>query len=78
MQNASVNIYSSEAVMFSKQKSRNSGNLHRRFTPLCPTPWPSKRNQTSQHVKSIAKRETQPHLVHVPEPARTQEYNVYR
>ena len=36
MQNASVNIVSSEAVMFSKQTSRNSENLHRRLTPPPP------------------------------------------
>ena len=76
MQNASVNIISSEAVMFSKQKSRNSENLHRRLTPR-PPPLSGKRNQTSQYVKSTSKRETQTHLVHnVPEPARTQENNV--
>ena len=76
MQNTSVNVYSSEAVMFSKQKSRNSENSHRRLTHRCPTPLPGKRNQTFQHVKSSANRETQPHFVHVSEPARTQEYNV--
>lgn len=75
MQNASVNIISSEAVMFSKQKSRNSENLRRRLTPR-PPPLSGKRNQTSQYVKSTSKRETQTHLVHVPEPARTQENNV--
>ena len=47
MQNASVNIISSEAVMFSKQKSRNSENLHRRLTPR-PPPLSGKRNQTFQ------------------------------
>ena len=46
MQNASVNIISSEAVMFSKQMSRNSENLHRRLTPR-PPPLSGKRNQTS-------------------------------
>ena len=76
MQNTSVNVYSSEAVMFSKQKSRNSENLHWRLTYRCPTPLPGKRNQTFQHVKSSANRETQPHFVHVSEPAKTQEYNV--
>ena len=77
MQNASVNIISSEAVMFSKQKSRNSENLRRRLiiTPR-PPPLSGKRNQTSQYVKSTSKRETQTHLVHVPEPARTQENNL--
>ena len=75
MQNASVNIVSSEAVMFSKQTSRNSENLHRRLTPP-PPPLSGKRNQTSQYVKSTSKRETQPHLGHVPEPARTSENNV--
>ena len=74
MQNTSVNIYSSEAVMFSKQKSRNSENLHRRLTPR-PPPLSGKRNQTSQYVKPTSKRETQTHLVYVPEPARTQENN---
>ena len=74
MQNASVNIISSEAVMFSKQKSRNSENLHRRLTPY-PPPLSGKRNQTSQYVKCTSKRKTQPHLVHVLEPARTQEKN---
>ena len=76
MQNTSVNIYSSEAVMFSKQKSRNSENLHRRLTPRCPPPYCGKGKQTFQHVKPPAKRETQPHLSHVPEPARTPENNV--
>ena len=76
MQYTSVNVYSSEAVMFSKQKSRNSENSHRRLTHRCPTPLPGKRNQTFQHVKSSANRETQPHFVHVSQPARTQEYNV--
>ena len=75
MQNASVNIISSEAVMFFKQKSRNSENLHRKLTPR-PPPLSGKRNQTSQYVKSTSKRETQTHLVHVPEPARSQENNV--
>ena len=75
MQNASVNIVSSEAVMFSKQTSRNSENLHRRLTPP-PPPLSGKRNQTSQYVKSTSKRETQPHLGHVPEPARTSANNV--
>ena len=73
MQNTSVNIYSSEAVMFSKQKSRNSENLHRRLTPRCPPPFSGKGKQTFQYVKPRAKRETQPHLGHVPEPARTPE-----
>ena len=76
MQNTSVNIYSSEAVMFSKQKSRNSENLHGRLTPRCPTPLPGKRNQTFQYMKPTAKRETRPHLGHVPGPARTEENNV--
>ena len=76
MQNTSVNIYSSEAVMFSKQKSRNSENLHRRLTPRCPPPFSGKGKQTFQYVKPPAKRETQPHLGHVPEPARTSENNV--
>ena len=71
MQNASVNIISSEAVMLSKQKSRNSENLHRRLTPR-PPPLSGKRDQTFQYMKPTAKRETQPHLGHVPEPARTQ------
>ena len=75
MQNTSVNIYSSEAVMFSKQKSRNSENLHRRLTPRCPPPFSGKGKQTFQYVKPPAKRETQPHLVHVPEPVRTPENN---
>ena len=76
MQNTSVNIYSSEAVMFSKQKSRNSKNLHRRLTPRCPPPFSGKGKHTFQYVKPPAKRETQPHLGHVPEPARTPENNV--
>ena len=76
MQNTSVNIYSSEAVMFSKQKSRNSENLHRRLTPLCPPPFSGKGKQTFQYVKPPPKRETQPHLGHVPEPGRTPENNV--
>ena len=76
MQNTSVNIYSSEAVMFPKQKSRNSENLHRRLTPRCPPPFSGKGKQTFQYVKPPAKRETQPHLGHVPEPARTPENNV--
>ena len=71
-----VNIYSSEAVMFSKQKSRNSENLHRRLTPRCPPPFSGKGKQTFQYVKHPAKRETQPHIGHVPEPARTPENNV--
>ena len=75
MQNASVNIISSEAVMFSKQKSRNSENLHRRLTPH-PPPLSGKRNQTCQYMKPTAKRETQPHLGHALGPARTQENNV--
>ena len=76
MQNTSVNIYSSEAVMFSKQKSRNSENLHRRLTPRCPPPFSGKGKQTFQYVKPPPKRETQPHLGHVPEPGRTPENNV--
>ena len=76
VQNTSVNIYSSEAVMFSKQKSRNSENLHRRLTPRCPPPFSGKGKQTFQYVKPPAKRETQPHLGHLPEPARTLENNV--
>ena len=76
MQSTSVNIYSSGAVMFSKQKSRNSENLHRRLTPRCPPPFSGKEKQTFQNVKCPAKRETQPHLGHVPEPARTSENNV--
>ena len=75
MQNASVNIISSEAVMFSKQKSRNSKNLHGRLTPR-PPPLSGKRNQTCQYMKPTAKRETQPHLGYAPGPARTQENNV--
>ena len=75
MQNASVNIIFSEAVMFSEQKSRNSENLHGRLTPR-PPPLSGKRNQTSQCVKCTSKRETQLHLVHVLEPARTPENNV--
>ena len=63
MQSASVNIISSEAVMLSKQKSRNSENLHRRITPR-PPPLSGKRNQTFQYMKPTAKRETQPHLGH--------------
>ena len=76
MQNTSVNIYSSEAVMFSKQKSRDSENLHRRLTPRCSPPFSGKGKHTFQYVKPPAKRETQPHLGHVPEPARTPENNV--
>ena len=75
-QNTSVNIYSSETVMFCKQQSRNSKNLHRRLTPRCPPPFSGKGKQTFQYVKPPAKRETQPHLGHVPEPARTSENNV--
>ena len=75
MQNTSVNMHSTEAVMFSKQKSRNSENLHRRLTPR-PPPLSGKRNQASQYVKPTSKRETQTHLVHVPEPAKTQENTV--
>ena len=75
MQNASVNIICSEAVMLSKQKSRNSENLHRRLTPR-PPPLSGKRNQTCQYMKPTAKRETQPHLGHALGPARTQENNV--
>ena len=71
MQGASVNIIASEAVMFSKQKSRNSQTSHRRLTPRCLPPLPGKINQTFQYVKPTAKRETRPYLVHVPEPART-------
>jgi len=37
MQNAGVNIISSEAVIFSKQKSRNSENLQRRLTTSLTT-----------------------------------------
>ena len=76
MQNTSVNIYSSKAVMFSKQKSRNSENLHRRLTPRCLTPFSGKGKQTFHYVKPPAKRETQPHLGHVPEPVRAPEHNV--
>ena len=75
VQNASVNIISSEAVMFSKQKSRNSENLHGRLTPR-PPPLSGKRNQTCQYMKPTAKRETQPHLGYAQGPARTQENNV--
>ena len=75
MQNTSVNI-SSEAVMFYKQKSRKSENLHRRLTPRCPPPFSGRGKQTFQDVKPPAKLETQPHLGHVPEPARTPENNV--
>ena len=76
MHNTSVNIYSSEAVMSPKQKSRNSENLHGRLTPRCPPPFSSKGKQTFQCVKPPAKRETQPQLGHVTEPARTPENNV--
>ena len=76
MQNTSVNIYSSEAVMFSKQESRKSENLHRRLTPRCRPPFSGKGKQTFQYVKPPKKRETQPHRGHVPEPPRTQENNV--
>ena len=76
IQNTSVNIYSSEAVMFSKRRSRNSENLLRRLTPLCPPPFSGKGKQTFQYVKPRAKRETQPHLGDLPEPARTPENNV--
>ena len=76
MQNTSVNIYSSEAVMFSKLKSRNSENLHRRLTPRCSPPFSGKGKQKFQYVKPPAKSETQPHLGHAPEPARTPENNV--
>ena len=76
IQNTSVNIYSSEAVMFSKRRSRNSENLHRRLTPLCPPPFSGKGKQTFQYVKPPATRETQPHLGDLPEPARTPENNV--
>ena len=76
MQNTSVNIYSSEAVTLSKQKSRNSENLQRRLTPRCPPPFSGKGKQTFQYLKPPAKRETQPHLGHLPEPARTPENNV--
>ena len=61
--------------MFSKQKSRNSENLHRRLTPR-PPPLSGQRNQTFQYMKPTAKRKTQPHLGHVPGPARTPESNV--
>ena len=76
MQNTSVNIYSSKAVMSSKQKSRKSENLLRRLTPRCPPPFSGKGKQTFQYVKPPPKRETQPHLGHVPEPGRTPENNV--
>ena len=56
MQNTSVNIISSEAVMFSKQKSRNSENLQRRLTPR-PPPLSGKRDQTFHYMKPTAKRE---------------------
>ena len=62
--------------MFCKQQSRNSKNFHRRLTPRCPPPFSGKGKQTFQYVKPPAKRETQPHLGHVPEPARTSENNV--
>ena len=61
--------------MFSKQKSRNSENLHRRLTPR-PPPLSGQRNQTFQYMKPTAIRKTQPHLGHVPGPARTPESNV--
>jgi len=76
MQNASVDIITSETVMFSKQKSRNSQTSHTRLTPRCLLPLPGKINQTFQYVEPPAKRETWPYLGHVPEPARTQENNV--
>ena len=76
IQNTSVNIYSSEAVMFSKRMSRNSENLLRRLTPRCPPPFSGKGKQTFQYVKPPATRETQPHLGDLPEPARTPENNV--
>ena len=75
MQNTSVNIYSSEAVMFSKQNSL-SPKICMRLTPRCPPPFSCRGKQTFQYVKPPAKRETQPHLGHVPEPARTPENNV--
>ena len=67
--------------LLSKSRNKNHQtmfflrNHHRRLTPRSP-PFSGKRNQTSQYVKSTSKRETQTHLVHVPEPARTQENNV--
>ena len=67
---------SNEAVVFSKQKSRNSQTLHRRLTPRCLPPLPGKIYQTFPYVKPTVKRETRPYLGHVPEPARTQENNV--
>ena len=76
VQSASVKTNPSEAVVFSKQKSRNSQTLHRRLTPRCLPPLPGKINQTFPYVKPTAKRETRPYLGHVPEPARTQEDNV--
>ena len=62
--------------MFCKQQSQNFKNFHRRLTPRCPPPFSGKGKQTFQYVKPPAKRETQPHLGHVPEPARTSENNV--
>ena len=75
VQSASVTINPSEAVVFSKQKSRNSQILQRRLTPRCLPPLPGKINQKFQYVKPTAKRETRPYIGHVPEPARTQENN---
>ena len=49
MQNTSVNIYSSEAVMFSKQKSRNAENLYR----LQYVKPPAKR-ETQPHLGHVA------------------------
>lgn len=76
VQSASVKTNPSEAVVFSKQKSRNSQTLHRRLTPRCLPPLPGKINQTFPYVKPTVKRETRPYLGHVPEPARTQENTV--
>ena len=71
MQNVSGDTISREAVMFSKQ---NSKNLQRGLTPRCPPSLSGKRNQTKfQYVKPTAKRETQPRLDHIPESARTKE-----
>ena len=60
----------------SPNKSLETPKIHIGDTHRCPTPLPGKRSQTFQHVKSSANRETQPHFVHVSQPARTQEYNV--
>ena len=51
MQNTSVNIHSSEAVMFSKQKSRNSENLHR---------WQRKRNVSVREAPCRTRNSTTP------------------